>query len=82
MNLLFVIEEQIIEAFGRVLKECRDSKGLSQEALAHAIKSHATHISRLENGHKQPTLVTLMKLADVLGIAPEEMISRTKSKVD
>ena len=72
-------DEQIIKAFGKVMKELRESKGLSQEALAHAIKSHATHISRLENGHKQPTLTTIFKIADHLGVKPEELITKSKS---
>lgn len=79
INLLFVIEEQIIKAFGQVLKKAREERGLSQEALAHAIKSHATHISRLENGQKQPTLTTLFKIAEKLELDPEELITRTKS---
>lgn len=80
MNLLYVTDEQIIKGFGQVLKELREANGLSQEALAHAIKSHATHISRLENGHKQPTLTTLFKIADRLDINPEELISKVRSK--
>jgi len=79
MNLLLVVEEQIIQAFGKVFKEYRESKGLSQEALAHAIKSHATHISRLENGHKQPTLTTLFKIAEKLEMEPEEFIISVKN---
>ncbi|WP_350218150.1 helix-turn-helix transcriptional regulator [Ekhidna sp.] len=73
-------DEQIKRAFGKVLKELRESKNISQEALAHAIESHATHISRLENGHKQPTLTTLFKIAEKLEIEPEEFIIKTKSK--
>ncbi len=80
MNLLCVTDEQIIKGFGKVLKELREAKGLSQEALAHAIKSHATHISRLENGHKQPTLTTLFKIADKLNVDPEKLISMTRAK--
>lgn len=79
MNLLFVTDEQIIKAFGKVLKELREAKGITQEALAHAIKSHATHISRLENGHKQPTLTTIFKIAIHLGVKPEELITKSKS---
>ena len=79
MNLLFVTDEKIIKAFGKVLKELREAKGITQEALAHAIKSHATHISRLENGHKQPTLTTIFKIALHLGVKPEELITKSKS---
>ena len=75
MNLLFVLkEEQIIRKFGLLLKEYREASGLSQEKLAHAIESHSTHISRLENGHKQPTLTTIYKLAQALNINPEIFI--------
>lgn len=77
--MLAVFDEQIIKSFGKVLKKSREARGLSQEALAHAIKSHATHISRLENGHKQPTLTTIFKIANKLGIEPEELITRTKT---
>ena len=73
-------EEQIIQSFGVVLKKHREAKGITQEVLAHSIQSHATHISRLENGHKQPTLTTLFKLAKKLGIEPETLISEVKAK--
>ncbi len=76
-----MIDEQLINAFGKVLKRLRESKGLSQEALAHAIGSHATHISRLENGHKQPTLTTLFKLADNLDTELEDLISEVRSLI-
>lgn len=76
--MLLVLEEQIIKAFGQVLKESREAAGLSQEALAHAIGSHATHISRLENGHKQPTLTTIFKIAEKLGLEPDELICKVK----
>lgn len=72
-------DEQIIKAFGKVLKGLREAKGLSQEALAHAINSHATHISRLENGHK-PTLVTLFKIVHELEIDPEKIIIESRNK--
>lgn len=79
-NLLLVLEEQIIKAFGQVLKDSREAVGLSQEALAYAIDSHATHISRLENGHKQPTLTTIFKIAEKLGMEPDELIRSTKER--
>lgn len=71
-------EEQIISRFGETLKKLRESKGLSQESLAHSIQSHATHISRLENGHKQPTLVTIFKICEVLQTKPEDLISQIR----
>lgn len=49
---------------------------MSQEQLAHGIDSHSTHISRLENGHKQPTLTTVFKLASILNISPQDLIAK------
>ncbi|WP_109830111.1 helix-turn-helix domain-containing protein [Reichenbachiella versicolor] len=71
-------DEKIIAAFGKILKEHREAKGLTQEQLAHAIQSHSTHISRLENGHKQPTLITIFKIAACLDMKPVELISKIK----
>ena len=71
-----MLDEQIIEAFGQILKKNREAQGMSQEALAHGINSHATHVSRLENGHKQPTLTTLFKIAKVLELEPHELINQ------
>ncbi|WP_089357561.1 helix-turn-helix domain-containing protein [Ekhidna lutea] len=35
-------------------------------------------MSRLENGHKQPTLTTLFKIADKLEVSVELLISKIK----
>ena len=67
-------EEKIIKAFGKVLKAKREEAGLSQEQLAFSIDSHFTHISRLENGHKQPTLTMIYKLSNVLKINPDQLL--------
>lgn len=74
-------DKQIIISFGLVLKQIRESNGFTQEKLAFEIQSHPTHISRLENGHKQPTLTTIFKLATVLNIDPVELIRLVKSKL-
>ncbi len=73
-------DSEIIKSFGRVLREIREEKGITQERLANEISSHFTHISRLENGHKQPTLTTLFKLADILKVEPEYFFARMKHR--
>ena len=75
-------DKQIIIAFGIVLRETREIKGLTQEKLAYNIKSHPTHISRLENGHKQPTLTTIYKLAAALSINPIELLQLLQTKLE
>ena len=61
--------------FGRVLRERRLAAGLSQEKLALEAEVDRTFVSLLERGGRQPTLSTLWRLADALGVAPTELIS-------
>lgn len=64
------------QAFGRVLRDLRRERGLSQEALAEAANLHVTHISRLENGHKGPTLAAVFALARALDLPPADLVGR------
>lgn len=59
---------------GTNLREIRELKGLSQEKLAEysGFSSHAP-ISKIENGEGNPTLETIEKIADALGITPMEL---------
>lgn len=73
-------DQKIIIAFGQVLKKKRLETGISQEKLAFNIDSHFTHISRLENGHKQPTLTMIFKLSKELGIEPSDLIAEVQKE--
>jgi ribosome-binding protein aMBF1 (putative translation factor) len=58
---------------GRVIKEARIEKGLSQRELALRIGTKQPDISRVEEGKKNMTLFTLMRLCAVLGIKQVEL---------
>lgn len=62
------------EAFGQVLKELRKEKGLSQEELAHESGLDRTFISLLERGKRQPSLGTIISIANVLELTASEFI--------
>lgn len=68
--------EQLSVAFGRVLREQRLARGLSQEALALDAGVDRKFVSQLERGIRQPTLTTLWKLAGVLQVAPTDLVRR------
>lgn len=55
-------------AFGQVLREVRKKTGLSQEKLALAANLDRTFVSLLERGLRQPSLTTLLTLANVLEV--------------
>lgn len=62
--------------FGLVLRELREAKGISQEALADASDLHRTWVGMLERGVKLPTLVTLTKLSTGLEIPAHKIVAR------
>ena len=61
-------------AFGLVLRQLRQGRGLSQEALGFESGYHRTYISLLERGRKSPSLQTLFNLSKALKIDPAELI--------
>lgn len=64
------------EIFGEALREVRLERGLSQEELALACDRHRTYISLLERGMNSPSLRTIMRLADALGVKPSDLLRR------
>ena len=66
--------------FGRILRELRTERGLSQEELGFESDYHRTYISQLERGQKNPSLKAIFRLARALGVRPSEMIRRIESR--
>jgi transcriptional regulator with XRE-family HTH domain len=66
------------QAFGEVIRELRLEKDLSQEDLALAADRHRTYISLLERGRNSPSLRTIFRLAEVLGVKPSELLDRVE----
>ncbi len=68
--------DQVSTAFGKVLREQRTAKGISQETLALSADVDRTFVSQMERGIRQPTLTTLWKLARALDVQPSTLIVR------
>ena len=68
-------------AFGEVLRERRKSLGMTQDALAEKADLERTFISFLERGERQPTLTTMVSLADALQVRPEELVRLAVARV-
>ncbi|MDZ7842606.1 MAG: helix-turn-helix transcriptional regulator [Gammaproteobacteria bacterium] len=69
-------QTELQAAFGRILRQLRVQKGLSQEALADAAELDRTYISLLERGQRQPSLTTLFALAAVLDVKPSDIVEK------
>lgn len=60
---------------GRNVERLRHEKGLTQEQLAERSGFSQQYISGLENGLRNPTVVTLFEIASALGTQPTELLS-------
>lgn len=68
-------------AIGQVIREMREAKELSQEALGFACGRHRTYVSLVERGCNSPSLRTLQMLAEALGVRPSELVRRAEKKL-
>jgi transcriptional regulator with XRE-family HTH domain len=53
--------------FGRVIRNLREQRGLSQEALSELATLSRSFLGEIERGEAIPSLETLQKLSDALG---------------
>ncbi len=64
----------ILCEFGKKLRQIRLEKGISQEALALDIGFDRTYISLLERGKRNPSLITLSRIAEYLQVSVKDFI--------
>jgi transcriptional regulator with XRE-family HTH domain len=57
------------------LRSARTAAGLTQEELADRSGFSQQYISELENGRRNPTIVSIYELAQALGITHEALVA-------
>ena len=68
--------EQFAKALGKKIRKIRTNRGISIkhfEAIEHSIDRHS--LSDIEKGKKVPNAYTLYRIAFVLGVSTEEIMS-------
>lgn len=65
---------EILEKFGRKVREERLKRGLSQEELAEKAGLHRTYIGMIERAEKNITLINIAKLAKPLQMSLDELM--------
>ncbi len=63
------------QKIGKQLHDLRKSQGLSQEQLGFTAKVDRSYISEIENGLRNPSLLTLEKLAKALKVKLSDLTS-------
>jgi transcriptional regulator with XRE-family HTH domain len=65
---------ELLGAFAEKLRALREPRFATQEELGYAAKLHRTHIGFLEQGRREPSLSTLLILAETLGVPVQELV--------
>jgi transcriptional regulator with XRE-family HTH domain len=61
-------------ALGTNLREARERLGLTQEQVAERSGVHATEVSRIEGGKRDPKVSTLKRLAEAVEVKPGRLL--------
>ena len=60
--------------FGKRVKEAREMRHVSQCDLASKLNTKQSAVSRMEGGRHDPKLSTILKVAEALGVGPEDLV--------
>lgn len=68
-------------AFGKVLRRLRMEAGLTQEELGFEAELRRTYVSILELGQQQPSLTTIIKIAQALNLTPGSLLDMVTDEI-
>ena len=66
--------DALVTSLGAAIRERRQAKNISQEALAEIGDFDRTYISLLERGARNPSFTNLCRVAAALGVTPSELL--------
>jgi transcriptional regulator with XRE-family HTH domain len=61
-------------AIGHALRKARNRRGLSIQELAAILDVNPSVVSRYENGHHIPSLISLKRLCQAMGVRPSKLL--------
>jgi transcriptional regulator with XRE-family HTH domain len=64
----------VLEPLGEAIAARRKARGMTQQQLADAVASQRAYISALESGTRNPTIITLTKIAEALGCTMSDLL--------
>lgn len=68
-------------AFGKVLRRLREAAGLTQEQFGFEADLRRTYVSILELGQQQPSLTTILKVAQALKCSPGSLLDMVSEEI-
>lgn len=67
-------DEDILNKFAKRLKQLRSEKKMTQEELAYSSGLSLSQVARIETSKLNPTLCTIVIIANTLKVHPRELI--------
>jgi transcriptional regulator with XRE-family HTH domain len=67
--------DPLLDAFGAAIRELRQRRGLSQQALATLAEVERTYLTEVELGRRNVTLINVGRLALALGVGVGELMT-------
>jgi transcriptional regulator with XRE-family HTH domain len=64
----------MVKRFARNLKRARTARGWTSAELARRVAVSRPYMSQLENALREPSIVTVVKLAKALGVSTSDLL--------
>ena len=71
----YLRNKEVMEKFGKRVREMRERKGLSQQEFANICDLEYSQINRIELGKINTSISHIFLIAEKLGVTPQELIS-------
>ena len=65
--------EDVIRILGVRIRTLREQANISQEELGHLSGLHRTYIGAIERGERNPSVLSLKKIADALKVTVKDL---------
>ena len=69
-------------AVGKVIAYFRQQSGLSQEVLSGLADIGRSHLSAIERGERKPTLETLYRICNALGVRMSTVVEKLEEELE
>jgi len=70
----------LLQLLGATLRQYRQQHGLSQRALAASTGLSATYITEIEQGHRNVSVLNLVRIADAVGLSVTPLLALLETR--
>jgi transcriptional regulator with XRE-family HTH domain len=67
---------------GRIIRELREQRGLTQEVLSGLAAVSRSHLAEIETGHTNANVETLWKISEALGMKLSDLIRIVEQTIE